>query len=92
MKRAIRSAGELRKHLNLASPVDDPNGAADEDHGFPVFVPLEFAARMKPGDPNDPLLRQVLPLLEEAESPEGFSSDPVGDLHAAVVVITWTWH
>tara|TARA_R110002072_G_scaffold121588_4_gene255472 strand:- start:5221 stop:6366 length:1146 start_codon:yes stop_codon:yes gene_type:complete len=84
MKRAIRSAGELRKHLNLASPVDDPNGAADEDHGFPVFVPLEFAARMKPGDPNDPLLRQVLPLLEEAESPEGFSSDPVGDLHAAV--------
>jgi EF-P beta-lysylation protein EpmB len=84
MKRAIRSAGELRKHLNLASPVDDPNGSAGEDHGFPVFVPLEFAARMKPGDPNDPLLRQVLPLPEEAESPEGFSSDPVGDLHAAV--------
>lgn len=84
MKRAIRSAGELRKHLNLASPADDPNGAAGEDHGFPVFVPLEFAARMKPGDPNDPLLRQVLPLSEEAESPEGFSSDPVGDLHAAV--------
>lgn len=84
MKRAIRSAGELRKHLNLASPADDPDGAADEDHGFPVFVPLEFAARMKPGDPNDPLLRQVLPLPEEAESPEGFSSDPVGDLHAAV--------
>ena len=84
MKRAIRSAGELRKHLNLASPVDDPNGSAGEDHGFPVFVPLEFAARMKPGDPNDPLLRQVLPVPEEAESPEGFSSDPVGDLHAAV--------
>lgn len=84
MKRAIRSAGELRKHLNLASPVDVPDGAADEDHGFPVFVPLEFAARMKPGDPNDPLLRQVLPVPEEAESPEGFSSDPVGDLHAAV--------
>lgn len=84
MKRAIRSAGELRRHLDLASPVDDPNGSAGEDHGFPVFVPLEFAARMKPGDPNDPLLRQVLPVPEEAESPEGFSSDPVGDLHAAV--------
>lgn len=84
MKRAIRSAGELRRHLNLDPPVGDPDGSNAEDRGFPVFVPLEFAARMKPGDPNDPLLRQVLPLPEEANSPDGFSSDPVGDLHAAV--------
>lgn len=84
MKRAIRSAGELRRHLNLDPPAGDSDGSDAEDHGFPVFVPLEFAARMKPGDPNDPLLRQVLPLPEEANSPDGFSSDPVGDLHAAV--------
>ncbi|MEO9591752.1 EF-P beta-lysylation protein EpmB [Rhodopirellula bahusiensis] len=84
MKRAIRSVGELRRHLNLPTQEGDSGGSLADDHGFPVFVPLEFAARMKPGDPNDPLLRQVLPLPEEAESPEGFSSDPVGDLHAAV--------
>lgn len=84
MKRAIRSVGELRKHLRLDPPGDELNGCTAEDHGFPVFVPLEFASRMKPGDPSDPLLRQVLPLPEEADSPDGFSSDPVGDLHAAV--------
>ncbi|PHQ31936.1 EF-P beta-lysylation protein EpmB [Rhodopirellula bahusiensis] len=84
MKRAIRSVGVLRRHLNLPSLEGDSGGSLADDHGFPVFVPLEFAARMKPGDPNDPLLRQVLPLPEEAESPEGFSSDPVGDLNAAV--------
>jgi EF-P beta-lysylation protein EpmB len=85
MKRAIRSVGELRQHLNLDPLAGDQDDSGDaNDHGFPVFVPLEFAARMKPGDPNDPLLRQVLPLPEEADSPAGFSSDPVGDLRAAV--------
>ncbi|WDQ16069.1 EF-P beta-lysylation protein EpmB [Rhodopirellula sp. P2] len=85
MKRALRSVGELRRHLNLDPPAGVlENSPVAEDHGFPVFVPLEFASRMKPGDPNDPLLRQVLPVAEEAVSPAGFSSDPVGDLHATV--------
>jgi len=30
-------------------------------------------------DPQDPLLRQVLPLAEELWSPPGFSTDPVGE-------------
>ncbi|MCF8017333.1 MAG: EF-P beta-lysylation protein EpmB, partial [Chromatiaceae bacterium] len=29
---------------------------------FPLLVPRGFAALMRRGDPNDPLLRQVLPL------------------------------
>ena len=29
---------------------------------FPLLVPPSFVARMRPGDSNDPLLRQVLPL------------------------------
>ncbi len=35
---------------------------------------------MRPGDPSDPLLRQVLPLeAETAAMPAGFSDDPVGE-------------
>ncbi len=46
---------------------------------FPLRVPRSFARRMRPGDPDDPLLRQVLPLAEEDAVAPGFVSDPVGD-------------
>lgn len=49
---------------------------------FPLRVPRGFVARMRSGDPHDPLLRQVLPLAEECLAVEGFSNDPVGDLAA----------
>jgi EF-P beta-lysylation protein EpmB len=35
------------------------------------------------GDANDPLLRQVFPLIDENSEVEGFSTDPVGD-HLAI--------
>lgn len=50
---------------------------------FPLRVPRGFIARMTKGDPDDPLLRQVLPLNEELGSAPGFHIDPVGDLNAA---------
>jgi EF-P beta-lysylation protein EpmB len=46
---------------------------------FGLRVPRGFVARMTPGDPRDPLLRQVLPLDEELTPSPGFTSDPVGD-------------
>ncbi|EHQ52031.1 Lysine 2,3-aminomutase [Ectothiorhodospira sp. PHS-1] len=49
---------------------------------FRVRVPLGYLGRMTPGDPNDPLLRQVLPLAEECLEVPGFQSDPVGDLES----------
>ncbi len=52
---------------------------------FPLRVPREFVARMRCGDPHDPLLRQVLPLAEECLTAEGFGTDPVGDLGAMAV-------
>ncbi|AFL72291.1 EF-P beta-lysylation protein EpmB [Thiocystis violascens] len=49
---------------------------------FRVLVTREFAALMRPGDPEDPLLRQVLPLaLEQARIP-GYVMDPVDDTAA----------
>lgn len=50
---------------------------------FPLRVPRGFVARMRRGDPNDPLLLQVLPVTAELNQAEGFGLDPVGDLHSA---------
>lgn len=46
---------------------------------FPLRVPRGFVARMRPGDPADPLLRQVLPLDAELQPAPGFGLDAVGD-------------
>lgn len=52
---------------------------------FGLRVPRSFVARMRRGDPTDPLLRQVLPLDVELEQRAGFTSDPVGDLTSGLV-------
>jgi EF-P beta-lysylation protein EpmB len=44
---------------------------------FPLRVTRSFVARMRHGDPMDPLLRQVLPLGEELVEVAGFGADPV---------------
>ena len=49
---------------------------------FGLKVPRGFVARMRAGDPHDPLLLQVLPLGAELEAHAGFGPDPVGDLAA----------
>jgi L-lysine 2,3-aminomutase len=52
---------------------------------FPLRVPRGYIARMKKGDPNDPLFRQVFPAWEEEQITPGFTADPVGDLAASPV-------
>ena len=44
---------------------------------FSQRVPQSFIARMEKGNPNDPLLRQVLPVVEEFEETPGFTTDPL---------------
>jgi L-lysine 2,3-aminomutase len=51
---------------------------------FSLRVPREFAALMRPGDANDPLLRQVLPSGLELAPLPGFIENPVGDREAEV--------
>ena len=85
MKRAIRSSRELREAVGLppnASDTPGPDGKLRCEHDFRTFAPLEFVSRIRPGDPDDPLLRQVLPILDEEIEQAGFGSDPVGDLNA----------
>lgn len=46
---------------------------------FGLRVPRGYAARMRRGNPADPLLRQVLPLDAECRDVPGFTTDAVGD-------------
>ncbi len=51
---------------------------------FPMRAPGDFVARIRPGDPADPLLRQVLPQAAELESAPGFVADPLDEQTASV--------
>lgn len=72
--------------LELLSLLDLSGHAADllpgADSGFPLRVPRGFVARMRRGDPADPLLLQVLPQAAELGEVPGFSHDTVGDIAA----------
>lgn len=46
---------------------------------FPVRVPAAFLDRIQHDDPDDPLLRQVLPAAAEDDETAGFSEDPLGE-------------
>lgn len=72
---AVRDPGELLALLGLESLA--PRIAATVP--FPLRVPRGFVARMRHGDPHDPLLRQVLPLDDELLQAPGFTMDAVGD-------------
>lgn len=77
---AFRKPSELIEYLNLPkSLLEGANAGSDT---FSLRVPLSYCQRIEKGNPNDPLLRQILPLNTELiETPE-FSLDPVGDLAA----------
>ena len=50
---------------------------------YPLLVPRPFADLMERGNPNDPLLLQVLPQVEENQVATGFSKDPLDELAGA---------
>ncbi|MBY0545590.1 MAG: EF-P beta-lysylation protein EpmB [Gammaproteobacteria bacterium] len=53
--------------------------AIDESSSFKLRVPHGFVNRMKRGDPNDPLLLQILPLMAEKTVTPNYSVDPLGE-------------
>lgn len=78
MREAIRDPLELLDQLGLAH---HPHANADNPLlDFPLLVPRGYVARMRFGDPHDPLLLQVLPQRREYHVKPGFVADPVGDM------------
>lgn len=76
-REAVRDPAELLALLDLESLASRLSPAAMAQ--FPLRVPLGFVARMRRGDPHDPLLRQVLPLDDEDALVPGYGLDAVGD-------------
>lgn len=83
LKDAIRDPAELCRELRLPERYVALAVRAARD--FRLLVPRGYVARMCPGDPNDPLLLQVLPLADEMADAPGFVPDPVRDSQAEVV-------
>lgn len=79
-REAIRDPRELVLLLGLDQAAINMSEAAAAQ--FPLRVPRGFVAKMRHGDPGDPLLRQVLPLDDELKPMPGFSFDAVGDVAA----------
>ncbi len=84
MSEAIRDPETLLRLLQL-----DTNDQAFKEtlyypKHFKLLVPFATINKMKKGDWNDPLLKQILPISAEKKQVEGFVSDPVGDLNAEV--------
>ncbi|MEO8465457.1 MAG: EF-P beta-lysylation protein EpmB [Gammaproteobacteria bacterium] len=77
---AVRDPAELARLLDL--PPEALGALADAK--FPLLVPRGFVARMRRGDPNDPLLKQILPAPAEIEPAAGFTADPVREQGLAV--------
>ncbi len=82
LRQAVRTVAELCQRLELPQEMALASRNATEE--FPVFVPPSYLNRIGRGDPDDPLLRQVLPVDAETVAIDGFFRDPVGDLAATL--------
>lgn len=80
LREAYRRPADLLTALGL--PADLHAADRHAEARFPFRVPRPFAARMRHGDPADPLLLQVLPQHAEGLASPLFVADPVGDLAA----------
>ena len=75
LKTAIRSNKTLLQILNLPTN----KSIADTQSDFPVFAPKTLITRIKKGDLNDPILKQILAVPEENDPPSqpNYKEDPL---------------
>ncbi len=81
LARAVRDPVELLGLLGLTPAQIGPGETIETLQAaavdFPLRVPHSYIARMRWGDPNDPLLRQVLATSAEGLAVPGFVADPL---------------
>jgi L-lysine 2,3-aminomutase len=81
MASAITQPLELVTELGLDPALVGPAVAAGT--AFRLRVPRSYVSRIRHGDPNDPLLRQILPIGAELADTAEYTADPLGE-HAAL--------
>lgn len=77
---AITSPAELAQQLQL--PAEWLAQHENARQLFPMRVPQHFVKLMEQGNPNDPLLIQVMPHAAEFVATPGYSSDPLSEENA----------
>ena len=77
----VTDTRELLARLGL-SP-EQAGVSEDAAASFPLRVPEPYLARIRHGDPRDPLLLQVLPGIAELARPPGYSEDPLQETGGA---------
>lgn len=75
LAQGFKNPYELLRYLDL-SP-EKVNLSESAHKAFKTLVPRCFAEKIKPGDPHDPLLRQVLPISEEMQEFFDYIPDPL---------------
>lgn len=83
LKSLVTDPAELLALLDL--PAVHLDAAVRAAELFPLRVPREFIALMQPGNINDPLLKQVLPIDAEFIDKPGFITDPLEEASARPV-------
>jgi len=78
LRDAITDPADLLHRLQLPLSMADPAA----QRSFDLRVPRAFLSRMQPGDPDDPLLLQVLPSAREMIAAPGFTADPLAERSA----------
>ena len=79
---AIRDPHELLDYLEL--PKENIKNITQASEKFKILVTKSYLDKIKKGNWNDPLLRQILPVEEEMDQSEFYFSDPVGDMDVAL--------
>lgn len=77
MAAQVGSIRQLLDYLELTAEQVGYSEQAARD--FPLRLPLALLQRMEKGNPQDPLLKQILPHRQELLMAAGFTTDPVGE-------------
>lgn len=77
LSHTIDDPTELIRLLDLPETLVAP--AREAAKGFPLRVPMPYLRRIEKGNPDDPLLKQVLPLVAETRKVTGFVADPLSE-------------
>lgn len=75
LAQAITSLPELIDHLGL--PASLAQQGTEAHRSFKLLVPKPYLSRIEQGNPNDPLLLQILPSAAEMQTVAGYSKDPL---------------
>lgn len=87
----ITDPDELLRLLSLENHPELSQGSSAR-RLFALRVPRAFVARMQKGDPEDPLLLQVLTQQAEFIQAPGYSADPLQEQHTAAPGLLHKYH